>query len=146
MSDEELDRLTQLQQCLDQLVIQFYSALGHVNTHHDFMPLTPNDTKVTDNTVTPVTQQELESNMKELAKDVVLKTQQVENLIDSLPGLQSSEADQIEKLKKLEQELQDAEKERQQVLTEKENLLDQCDELILQVSRDKVEIDRDPVL
>ncbi|CAN6595778.1 mediator of RNA polymerase II transcription subunit 21 [Trichomonascus vanleenenianus] len=142
--DPEADRLTQLQTCLDQLVVQFYSSLNYINHNHDFVSV-EGEPKATDTNVESKDPEEFKRSLKELAKDVILKTQQVEHLVDSLPGVDSTEQDQLKKLQELEQGLRELEKEHQDALKEKERLLDRCDELILQVAREKVEIDREPM-
>jgi hypothetical protein len=43
------DRLTQLQDAIDQMATIFYCALRYVGTHHDFIP-TGNEAKATDDT------------------------------------------------------------------------------------------------
>jgi len=80
--------------------------------------------------------------MTELAKDVIVKSQQIELLIDSLPGIGISEEEQMQKVKKLEEQLQQVELERRMALEEKHELRKKCDDLILEVAREKVEIDR----
>lgn len=78
--------------------------------------------------------------MEELARDLIVKTQQVEVLIDSLPGIGISESEQMKKVNELEVTSQQVEEERLQALREKQELLNKCDELILKVSQEKVEI------
>lgn len=80
--------------------------------------------------------------MAELARDIVVKSKQIEVLIDSLPGIGSSESDQMDRVKALEGELLEAEQERQQVLLETSQLLGKCDDLILKVSSAASEIRR----
>jgi mediator of RNA polymerase II transcription subunit 21 len=78
--------------------------------------------------------------LEELARDLIVKTQQVEVLIDSLPGIGISESEQMKKVNELEVTSQQVEEERLQALREKQELLNKCDDLILKVSQEKVEI------
>lgn len=155
------DRLTQLQVCVDQvsqfvpptqsnlsnsfqLVKQYYSALSYINRAHDFEPLTPTDPKATDPHVQPTAPpSQFQADLHELARDLVVKSKQTEVLIDSLPGIGSSESEQLERAKRLEKELEEAEMERQGVLVESERLLGKCDELILKVAEAAGEIRRE---
>lgn len=80
--------------------------------------------------------------MVELARDIVLKSKQIDVLIDLLPGIGSSEQDQMNRLEELEESLEKVESERQQVLVESSILLAKCDDLILKVASDISEIQR----
>ncbi|KAE8352533.1 mediator complex, subunit Med21 [Aspergillus coremiiformis] len=55
---------------------------------------------------------------RELARDLVIKEQQIEYLIEVLPGIGSSEAEQEKRIKELEKELRGAEGEREQRVRE----------------------------
>lgn len=80
--------------------------------------------------------------MLELARDIVLKSKQIDLLIDLLPGVGSSEQDQMARLRELEVSLEAVENERQQVLVESSILLAKCDDLIIKVAADVSEIQR----
>jgi mediator of RNA polymerase II transcription subunit 21 len=67
---------------------------------------------------------------KELSRDLILKTKEIELLISSLPGIGVSEAQQITRLEKLEGELQAVEKRRKEVMARKEELQQRLDEVI----------------
>lgn len=137
------DRLTQLQVCIDQLVRQYYSALAYINRSHDFLPLSPQDAKVSDPQVHPTSPaSKFEADLAELARDIVVKSKQIEVLIDSLPGIGSSESEQLDRARALERELNQAECERQEVLRETAQLLGKCDDLILKVAQAASEIRR----
>ncbi|GAB1191074.1 RNA polymerase II mediator complex subunit [Aspergillus pseudonomiae] len=58
------------------------------------------------------------SRQRELARDLVIKEQQIEYLISVLPGIDSSEAEQERKIKELEKELRSAEEDREQRVRE----------------------------
>ena len=82
-----------------------------------------------------ISQEQFEKDIKEFASDIVLKQQQVEALIAGLPGLNVSEEQQIQRMKQLEQELEDLEGERMQAVKEKEVLLRRVEEKIMGVGR-----------
>lgn len=52
------------------------------------------------------------SRQRELARDLIIKEQQIEYLISVLPGIGASEAEQETKIRELEKELRAVEKER----------------------------------
>lgn len=62
--------------------------------------------------------------LKELARDLVLKEQQIEYLISVLPGIGESEANQSQRIQVLEKELREADGERKKALEERETMLD----------------------
>ncbi|KAK9312545.1 mediator complex, subunit Med21 [Lipomyces starkeyi] len=134
------DRLTQLQNAIDQLAVQFYSAMHYLDTHHDFVPL-DYEAKVSDPQVTVDDAAVFEATKLELARDIMIKTRQIDLLIASLPGAGVSERDQLARVRKLEQQLSDAEKERQLWLSRRKELLQKCDSVILQLAQRKTEIE-----
>lgn len=136
---EHTDRLTQLQTCLDQLLTQFYSSINYINRHHDFEPIA-GEQKVVDDKFPVAQPEKLEADLNELARDIILKSQQIDLLIDSLPGSKLNETDQMAKVRKLQEELKVLDAEEQQVLEEVEGLLGQCDGLISDLTKEKVQI------
>jgi mediator of RNA polymerase II transcription subunit 21 len=70
-----------------------------------------------------------------LAQDLILKEQQIEYLISSLPGLDNSEEDQEKLIRQLEEELKVAEEKRKEAVKEKEEVLAKLDEVIRSVKR-----------
>ncbi|KAF2154273.1 hypothetical protein K461DRAFT_292937 [Myriangium duriaei CBS 260.36] len=138
------DRLTQLQDCLDDLATQMFASLRYINTHHSFASIQgqpdqhPNQ-KNEDGT-TPVVQDGqienlpdephvFQANLRELARDLVVKEQQIEYLIKVLPGINNSARDQNERIKQLEQELRDVEEERKQAAAERDEMLGMVEKL-----------------
>ncbi|KAH6629489.1 mediator complex, subunit Med21 [Boeremia exigua] len=79
--------------------------------------------------------EQFEEDLKEMAKDLVVKSQQIELLIANLPGVNSSEAEQMQRMKELERELEELESERLQAVKEKESLLKKVEEKIVGVGR-----------
>jgi mediator of RNA polymerase II transcription subunit 21 len=61
--------------------------------------------------------------LRELARDLVLKEQQIEYLISVLPGIGESEANQSQRIQTLEKELREADEERKIALAEREAML-----------------------
>jgi mediator of RNA polymerase II transcription subunit 21 len=59
-----------------------------------------------------------------------LKTKEIDLLIGSLPGIGVSEEQQLQRLERLEAELQEVQKKRQDVVKRKENLQKRLDEVI----------------
>lgn len=71
----------------------------------------------------------------ELARDLVIKEQQIELLVSSLPGLENSERDQQQNIKELEDELKVAEAQRQDAIREKDEVLAKLDQVIRSIRR-----------
>jgi len=132
------DRLTQLQDAVDQLAHQFVACLYYINQHHDLKTVNASD-KVrdvaTDTDVEPYPAETFKAGQRELAQDLILKEQQIEYLISILPGLDHSEEDQEEKIQRLEEELKAIEEKRKVAVKEKEALLIRLDEVIRNVKR-----------
>ncbi|KFH47818.1 Mediator of RNA polymerase II transcription subunit-like protein [Hapsidospora chrysogenum ATCC 11550] len=135
------DRLTQLQDAVDQLAQQFVAALHFVHKRHDLEVLGPND-KVRDvnqepeqREVDPLPADEFRAGMSELSRDLITKEQQIEYLISMLPGLQNSKQDQDRLIKELEEELKAAEADRQVALKERDQVLAELDKVIRSIRR-----------
>lgn len=65
----------------------------------------------------------------------MLKEQQIEYLINSLPGLGNSEADQEKRMRELEKELREVEAERLKAESEKDALVDGLGKVLVGVKR-----------
>ncbi|KAF4988801.1 mediator-rna polymerase ii transcription subunit 21 [Fusarium heterosporum] len=133
------DRLTQLQDAVDQLAQQFVACLHYVNKRHDLEPLGPNDkireVKDVPKEVDSLPPDEFRAGMIELSQDLILKEQQIEVLISSLPGLDNSEMDQERYIKELEEDLKIAEAQRQEAIKEKDQILSELDSVIRSIRR-----------
>ncbi|KAI9672510.1 MAG: RNA polymerase II mediator complex subunit [Caeruleum heppii] len=133
------DRLTQLQDALDDLATQFYASIRYLSTHH----APPHPIPVDQNPHVPPPPpppppddpRTFAAAQRELARDLVLKEQQIEYLIGVLPGIGTSEKEQTERLRVLERELRDAERERRQAVEERERVVARLDEVIREVRR-----------
>ncbi|EEH05877.1 conserved hypothetical protein [Histoplasma capsulatum G186AR] len=67
---------------------------------------------------------------RELARDLIVKEQQIEYLISVLPGVGSSEAEQEEKIRRLAEELRVVEAERREKRRQMRKLGERVDELL----------------
>ncbi|KAK9470010.1 mediator complex, subunit Med21 [Dipodascopsis tothii] len=71
----------------------------------------------------------------------MVKSRQIDLLISSLPGIGVSEADQLDRMRALEQQLVAADGECRTWIARRDELLDKCDRVILELSRRKTEIE-----
>ena len=144
------DRLTQLQICLDQLVEQLNATVHYVNVYSKPALLDDDPTSVSNraaNAPAPQLQKDeanedakeslkppeaaeddFESTLDELATDIVLKSRQINMLIDSLPGIGVTPEAQMKLIADLSQELKQVEQERQAKIKEKNELLVKVDD------------------
>ncbi|PSS25725.1 hypothetical protein M430DRAFT_39769 [Amorphotheca resinae ATCC 22711] len=140
------DRLTQLQDAVDQLANQFVASLYYINKHHELQTLSATDIvrqekKSEDekeqrpNEVDHYPPDVFAAGQKELAQDLIVKEQQIEALISMLPGLENSEKDQEDTIRQLEEELKAAEARRKEAVKEKEMVLARLDRVITSVKR-----------
>ncbi|TVY87846.1 Mediator of RNA polymerase II transcription subunit [Lachnellula willkommii] len=138
------DKLTQLQDAVDQLANQFVASLYYVHKHHDLKTLGASD-KIREEKkdeaaqrepdIEPVSADEFKAGQKELAQDLIMKEQQIELLISVLPGLDNSETDQERMIRQLEDELKVAEEKRREAVKEKEEVLARLEGVIRSVKR-----------
>jgi len=68
-------------------------------------------------------QEAFAKDIRELSKDIVIKEQQIETLIANLPGLRTTEDEQVARMRELEHQLQEIEGERVEAVREKELLV-----------------------
>ncbi|CAL3965410.1 hypothetical protein PZA11_001838 [Diplocarpon coronariae] len=141
------DLLTQLQDAVDQLANQFVASLFYVHKHHDYQKLSPTDhirqdpknnedgAAPKEQDVIPFPADVFKAGQRELAQDLILKEQQIEYLISSLPGLANSEKDQEEIIRQLEEELRTAEVERKEAIKDKDDVLNRLEGIIRSVKR-----------
>lgn len=83
----------------------------------------------------PLPADEFKEGLAELSRDLIITEQQIEVLISSLPGLDSSEVDQERYIQELEDELKVAEAQRQDAIKEKDQILGKLDEVIRSIRR-----------
>ena len=85
--------------------------------------------------VDPLPADDFRAGMVELSRDLIIKEQQIEVLISSLPGLDNSEKDQERYIKELEDDLKVAEAQRQDAIKEKDHILAELDSVIRSIRR-----------
>ncbi|ORX95864.1 hypothetical protein K493DRAFT_337171 [Basidiobolus meristosporus CBS 931.73] len=98
-----MDRLTQLQDSIDQLALMFVSSVDY---------LQGKSAMVTSNPEFPVTKANeradppdvFKKSTRELAADICKHAKQIDTLVEALPGIKHTEADQIRLLETLDQE------------------------------------------
>ncbi|CAG9997784.1 unnamed protein product [Clonostachys byssicola] len=137
------DRLTQVQDAVDQLAQQFVAALWFVQRRHDLETLGPKDkifTPKQDGQAPPpevdsLPVDDFRAGLTELSRDLITKEQQIEYLISMLPGLQNSEQDQERAIKELEEDLKAAESQRREALKERDQILAELDQVIRSIRR-----------
>lgn len=76
-----------------------------------------------------------EAILQELAQDLVVKEQQIEYLVDSLPGLGNSQASQEARIQELELELREVTEERKKWVGVQEGLVERVEGVIKGVRR-----------
>ncbi|KAI0445897.1 mediator of RNA polymerase II transcription subunit 21 [Xylaria telfairii] len=136
------DRLTQLQDAVDQLATQFIASINYINQHHNLETLGPRDQIVVipkqdadQQEVDPHPEDVFRAALVELAQDLITKEQQIELLISILPGLDNSEQDQERNIRELEEELKVAEAQRQEAIKERQQTLAKINAVIRSVRR-----------
>lgn len=75
------------------------------------------------------------TSLRELAQSLILQEQQIEFLINSLPGLGNSEESQRNRIRELEKELREVEDERKKAEVERDLLVDVLGEVIVRGSQ-----------
>ncbi|KAH7351418.1 mediator complex, subunit Med21 [Pyrenochaeta sp. MPI-SDFR-AT-0127] len=156
------DKLTQIQDALDNLLQMMTNDLLYIrnnappsvppgqqrldsfaemearnaaeNTQSSTNPSQPSQAAPADAPLPPSPEQ-FQADIKQMAIDMTEKHGQIEKLIATLPGLNSSEKEQVERMKELEKELEDLEGERVQAVKEKETLLKMVEEKIMGVGK-----------
>jgi mediator of RNA polymerase II transcription subunit 21 len=100
-----MDRITQLQDEIQQLLVIMSNTIGYLTSRSNFLQVSPD---------VPVTKQRnpekfdapdvFQANQKELVTDLIVKAKQIEYLINSLPEPEAEE-EQAKRLQALEDEM-----------------------------------------
>lgn len=80
--------------------------------------------------VEPLSEDEFKAGQLELARDLIVKTQEIEMIISTLPGLENTEEDQNRYIRELEEELRVAEAQRQDAVREMNVVQERLDQVI----------------
>ena len=148
------DILTQLQTCYDQLLTQFFSTVSYLSQRHplvapqpipgDPLTLPPRDENTTrpgnedqaePYPLRPVSPDYFERSQRELAEDLVRKGQQIEYLIERLPGLGQGEEQQAEDIRQLAVQVKEMEVLRKQKRKEMSECVRQLDNVVMGMAK-----------
>ncbi|PFH45980.1 hypothetical protein AMATHDRAFT_70815 [Amanita thiersii Skay4041] len=125
-----MDRITQLQDEIQQLLTIMSNSIAYLTTRANFTQVSPE---------VPITKQRnpdkydspevFEANKKELVSDLILKAKQVEYLINSLPEPEPEE-EQAKRLQALEEEMTESNEEYIQAVNRAKNLHTQVSDVL----------------
>ncbi|KAI8580911.1 hypothetical protein K450DRAFT_235185 [Umbelopsis ramanniana AG] len=117
-----MDRLTQLQDAVDAMARMFTNSIYYVHEKSAMAALSDNIP-----VIHPKVQADppdiFQQNMKELVSDIVKKGQEIDRLIEALPGISRTEEEQIEQLSLLEEENAKANQEYEKAVADTESLM-----------------------
>ena len=135
-----------------KLATQMFATLSYLSSHHAYLPPSPipsdpysrtdplqpgAEVQADDETMRPYRPDSpttLASAQRELASDLVLKERQIEALIESLPGIGSSEKEQEERIRKLEKELREVEEVRTRKRKEVRATVERVEGIVMDVA------------
>ncbi|KAK9708839.1 hypothetical protein K7432_009390 [Basidiobolus ranarum] len=131
-----MDRLTQLQDSIDQLALMFVSSVDY---------LQGKSAMVTSNPEFPVTKSNeradppnlFRKSTKELATDICKHAKQIDTLVEALPGIKHSEADQLRILEELDQDNAVVCKKYEEQLARSKSLLNEVTETLRIITDDQ---------
>ncbi|EME47699.1 hypothetical protein DOTSEDRAFT_123526 [Dothistroma septosporum NZE10] len=154
------DSLTQLQDCVDTMLTMMYANLKYIQDRAPYSeiegqpsqapqgPITSVDTTMNgdgtafaqngnNDSATPVPEgpNKFTHELEDRAKDLVLQQKAMEYIIERLPGLGTSEAEQEKRMRELQVELRQLEQERALKELEKDAMVDLLGEAIGKIQR-----------
>jgi len=125
-----MDRITQLQDEIQQLLVIMSNTIAYLTTRSNFMQVSPE---------VPITKQRnadkydtpevFEANKQELVTDLIVKAKQIDYLVNSLPAPEPEEA-QAKRLEALEDEMKSANEEYAQAVGRAKDLHSQVAEVL----------------
>ncbi|KAI9593653.1 hypothetical protein BDF19DRAFT_497596 [Syncephalis fuscata] len=119
-----MDRVSQLQDAVDQLTVQFVSSLDYLSTR---APMVAHDDTVAAarSHERALSLDKLEQESRELASDIAKRCQQVDTLIDALPTHELSEKEEAAVFQQLERDNQQADEAYKAAVEHAKTLLQQ---------------------
>lgn len=84
----------------------------------------------------PAPPEEFAVNMRESANKIVFQQREIEKIIEALPGIAKTEAEQEERMRQLEVELREEEKRRAKAEEERERMIDLLGNMIVGAKRE----------
>ncbi|KAJ3115689.1 Mediator of RNA polymerase II transcription subunit 21 [Nowakowskiella sp. JEL0407] len=136
-----MDKLTQLQDRLDKLSVMLYTSVGVLQRDAPLVPPKGSTIPVTAWTEQQV-KERTETNQKftkDVSRDIVSEVKTIELLINSLPGINMTEEEQLESLKNLEIENQELGAQMESAVKYAEMLLEQIRETLRYIAKDQME-------
>ncbi|KAG2184300.1 hypothetical protein INT44_009315, partial [Umbelopsis vinacea] len=125
-----MDRLTQLQDAVDAMARMFTNSIYYVHEKSAMAALSDNIPVIhpkgrfkIEERVQADPPDIFQQNMKELVSDIVKKGQEIDRLIEALPGISRTEEEQIEQLSLLEEENAKANQEYEKAVADTESLM-----------------------
>lgn len=125
-----MDRITQLQDEIQQILVIMANTIAYLTTRSNFLQVSPD---------VPVTKQRnlekydspevFEANKRELVTDLIVKAKQIDYLIDSLPEPEPEEA-QAKRLEVLEEEMKQANEEYTKAVNRAKDLHSQISQVL----------------
>ncbi|KAI8881931.1 hypothetical protein K501DRAFT_222162 [Backusella circina FSU 941] len=131
-----MDRLTQLQNSIDAMARMFTNSIYYVHEKSAMVELN-SELPVSNPKVLADDPQVFQDNIKELVSDLVKKTKEVDTLIEALPGIKDTEEEQVDILKKLEEDNKEANQEYEEAVKELESVKNQISQALRMIATDQ---------
>ncbi|KAL1915825.1 uncharacterized protein VTP21DRAFT_6213 [Calcarisporiella thermophila] len=132
-----MDRLTQLQNSIDQLARQFIASISYLHDKSSLVQLNPSIPVDSSAGTNPDPSEVFNQNTRELATDICKKAKEIDALIEALPGIDRTEADQIKMLEEVEAQNVEANREHRKAVERAESLLNQVTTALRAIADDQ---------
>ncbi|RUP17371.1 hypothetical protein BC936DRAFT_139459 [Jimgerdemannia flammicorona] len=131
-----MDRLTQLQDAIDQTARIFFNSIHYLNSKAAMVPLNDSIPIIAPNMQADPPDL-FQQNTRELATDLVKKAKEIDALVDALPGVKYTEEEQIKALEDLEKANALANEEHEAAVAHARSLLDQVSQALRTIADDQ---------